>query len=956
MDRRNDPEVVQPMDSTAGPCATLRYGAEQPFDWSACLTPIDDCADPLMETARTMKPSRLLTASALCVCDVVVAASSAHGQSGGSVHPTPPPVVRAALRSAPIALDGRLDEPVWAEAQPATGFTQSQPREGERATQRTDVRFLFDDDAIWIGARMFDDLGAAGVRTRLVRRDREADGDLLSVTLDTHHDHVQGAQFSINPSGVKGDAYGRYGDPSWDPVWEAATATDSLGWTAELRIPLSQLRFPRDSAQTWGLQVVRLASRINERSHWAFWRLNESGGPARYGHLEGLRFATQPRHAEVLPYAVASSSYLRADDAADPFYERGEDSYRFGADLKYGLTSNLTLDATINPDFGQVEVDPAVVNLSAFETFFEEKRPFFIAGADHFGFGGFNCFFCSNVQSIDLFYSRRIGRFPQGAGLAEAAGDYANVPANTTILGAAKLTGRTSSGWSIGIMDAVTRREYAPIAMKSGQRFEREVEPASNYFVGRFRRDLRGGAMTVGGIVTSVHRDLRDSALADQLTRHAEAGGIDADIWWGERTYRLMVQAAVSQIAGESAAVLRAQESSARYFQRPDRAEGSNGWFARAYDPTATELRGYALHTRLAKESGDWLWEASTQIRSPGFEVNDIAFLSRADYAWMAGNVFRQFTTPTKYYRNLYLIAGAQQQFNYDGNLTDRQFHGYLGTQFLNYWGINTFVIQRASTLKGDVTRGGPLVRGPSTRFYQLNAYTDSRKPLVISGGGSVNTTEEGRTSNSVFLDALYRPMPNVSIQVSPSWSRSESAAQYVTTTADAAAVAFFGKRYVFADLLQQTLSMNTRVNVTFNPTLSLEVFAQPLISSVDYASYKEFAAPRRLQKNVYGVDLGTIRVEGAGDERQYVVDPDGAGTAAEFRFDDPDFNFRSIRGNALLRWEYRPGSTLYLVWTQSRSTSAPVGDLDFGRDREALFGAKPENVFLIKLSYWLGL
>ncbi len=805
---------------------------------------------------------------------------------------------------------------------------------------------------------MYDELGAAGVRTRLVRRDREADSDLLIIVFDTYHDHLGRTEFTINPSGVKGDALGPGNaslDPAWDPVWQAATAIDSLGWAAELRIPLSQLRFPRDSVQTWGLQVVRFVSRLNERSHWAFWRLNESGGPARYGHLEGLALTASPLRAEVLPYVVARTAHLQPVDPNDPFHDDNAGDYRIGGDLKVLLTSNLTLDATINPDFGQVEVDPAVVNLSAFETFFEEKRPFFIEGAGVFGFGGFGCFFCSNVSSLNLFYSRRIGRTPQGASLAHDAGDYADVPESTTILGAAKVTGRTAGGWTIGIMDAVTRREQADV-IAGADRFRRVVEPATNYFVGRVKRDLRGGAMTVGGIATSVYRDLDDPALAERLTRRAESFGADLDAWWGERTYQLMVRAAVSQVTGEPAAIRRVQESSARYFQRPDRDAGSNGLFSSAYDPDATALRGYALYARLTKAAGDWLWETAVNLRSPGFEVNDLAFLSRADYVWMNSNVLRQFTTPTRYFRQLMLLAGGQQQINFSGDVTDRQLQAYAGVVLHNYWEVSAFYMHRPSTLEDDWTRGGPVMRGAGGWYAQLQVASDARKPIVLGTFPFISRNEEGALDYSLGLDVTVRPAPNISVSLAPSYSHDESSAQYVTAVDDATATGFFGRRYVLSDLVQKSLSMDTRLNVTFTPTLSLELFAQPLIASGRFTNFKEHVAPRRLEKVVYGRDQGTIRIEGAGESREYVVDPDGAGPAPEFRFGDPDFNLRSLRGNALLRWEYRPGSTLYLVWTQSRSDTAPFGDLDFRRDRQALFRAKPDNIFLVKVSYWLGL
>jgi hypothetical protein len=892
--------------------------------------------------------------AAVLFIPVALLVTTARAQEG-LVHPTPPPEVRAARRVGPIELDGRLDESAWQAAQPAADLIQSQPNEEQPATQRTEVRFLFDDDAIYIGARMYDDLGREGVQTRLVRRDRSADSDELMIVFDTFHDHLGRTMFSINPSGVKGDAFGPGGaetDPSWDPVWEVETRIDSLGWTAEIRIPFSQLRFPRDSLQTWGLQIVRLVNRLNERSHWAFWRLNETGGPSRYGHLHGLEIRAAPGRAELLPYVVGRSMNVRPDNPDDPFRQPHELDYRLGLDLKYLLTSNLTLTATINPDFGQVEVDPAVVNLSAFETYFPEKRPFFVEGRGLIRFGGLWCFFCSNVQSLDLFYSRRIGRVPQGNGIAYDAGEYADIPENTTILGAAKITGRTAGGWSVGVLDAVTRREHATVMGLDSSRSSVEVEPFSNYFVGRLAKDLREGNLQVSGMFTSVVRDLNDPALRSRLNSHAEALGLESELWWDQRTYRLATSLAVSQIAGDSSAILRAQQSSARYFQRPDRQHGSNGLFSDAYDPSLTVMRGFAAYARLSKESGDWLGEISTNIRSPGFEVNDLAFLTRADYVWMNANVARLFTEPRGIYRSMAFIAGGQQQFNFDGDLTDRQVQGFFEIEFPNYWDIATFWIHRFPAFDDRLTRGGPVLRRPGTDYWFFQASTDSRKNLVLSTGPSYSCSTEGACDYSVNLDVTYRPVSNVSISLGPMFDHAESSAQYVTAVNDPTAAAFYGRRYAFADLELKTISMNTRLNVTFTPTLTLEVFAQPLISSARYTNFKQFDAPRRLAKSVYGEDVGTITRDGS----SYTVDPDGNGPAEPFTFDDPDFNFRSLRGNAVLRWEFQPGSTLYLVWTQSRSDTAPVGDMDFDRDVRALFDTHADNIFLLKVNYWLGL
>ena len=842
----------------------------------------------------------------------------------------------------------------------ATGFIQSEPNEGQPATQRTEVRFLFDAEALYVGARMHDSLGAAGVRTRLGRRDQQVDSDWLTLVFDTFHDHLGRAAFEVNPSGVKLDALamGDGGmDESWDPVWEVSTHIDSLGWMAELRIPFSQLRFSRETEQTWGVQIVRLTNRLNERAHFAFWTQQEVGGPSRYGHLEGLRITSRPQRAELLPYVVGRSSFIRPPRPDDPFNDGSLYDYRVGADLKYLLTSNLTLDATINPDFGQVEVDPAVVNLSAFETFFPEKRPFFIEGAGIFGFGRFSCFFCSNVSSLSLFYSRRVGRPPQGP--LPARTEYSHVPEATTILGAAKITGRTAGGLSVGVLNAVTRRESASVIDTDGDRFDHPVEPLSNYFVGRVKRDYRGGGLVVGGIFTSVVRDLETDVLRRRLNRHAEAAGIDVVAAWNERRYSFTGQLATSLIAGDSAALLRAQTSSARYFQRPDRDVGSNGLFSSALDSGATTMKGYGGYARLAKEAGNFLWETSVNFRSPGFEVNDMAFLTSADYVWMNLNFFRQFTRPTRSYRRLFIIAGAQQQLNYDEDVTDRFVHGFLGGQARNYWDWNAFYIHRLQTLDDRATRGGPVVGRPATHTFFLNLSTDDRKPIVLRINPTYGWSAEGPRSYSASLDATIKPMSNVSISLGPAYSHSSSTQQYVATYDDSTAAEFYGRRYVFAHLVQRTLSMNTRVNVTFTPTLSFELFAQPFLASGDYFDFKEFSATRSLEKRRFGEAGSTIDTVRAADGHDgfYTVDADGASLRAPAHtFANPDFNLRSLRGNAVLRWEYRPGSTVFLVWTQRRADFAPLGDFDFARDRAALFRAHPDNVFLVKLNYWLGL
>ena len=907
---------------------------------------------PPIRPVHPTKPFPHLRALALLAVLVPALPASARAQAHQAGET---PRVAAVPRAEPIAVDGRLTEGVWSTAPAATDFRQQDPREGEPA-QRTEVRFAYDDEALYVGARMYDSLGAAGVRTRLARRDQETEGDYVEVIFDTYHDHAGRTIFQLNPSGVKTDAgqAAPYADPSWDPVWEGDAAIDSAGWTAEMRIPWSQLRFPRDSVQVWGLQVWRYAERTNEVSMWSFWGKNEAGGPTRFGHLEALR-PRGGRRVELLPYVVGRASYIREDDPENPFTEPSEADVRLGGDVKALLTSTLTLDATINPDFGQVEVDPAVVNLSAFETFFDEKRPFFVEGSGLFGFGDFSCHFCSNVSSMSLFYSRRIGRQPQGRVTREGVA-YTRLPESSTILAAAKVTGRLSSGLQVGVLDAVTRRERAVGLDTLGERFTEEVEPATNYFVGRARRTYRNGNLTLGAIGTSVLRWFDSEALAEALPSHAEAVGFDWDLAWKSRTYTLIGNVAMSQVGGDSLAIRRVQRSSARYFQRPDREHGSNGLFSDRYDPRATSLRGFGGYARLAKDAGAWQWETALNYRSPGFEVNDLAFLTRADYAWMNANVLRIWNRPTRWYRSLFYILGGQQQVNFDGDLTDRQLHTYLGWELPSYWGGSTFLMYRPEVSEDRLTRGGPVVRRAAAFSWFTNLYTDPRKRVVLSTNPGFTRNAEGALNWEADLNVRVKPAPNVSLSVGPSYVHGESRAQFVGAFADSAADEWHGRRVVFADLEQNELSINTRLNWTFTPTLTLEVFAQPFVFAGEYGNFKEFAAPGRLRKVPYdSLQLTAIRDTARGVDVAYSLDADRDGDE-DFRFDNPDFSLRSLRGNAVLRWEFRPGSTLFLVWQQQRSLTRDfLGSFDAAGDVGGIFDGPPDNVFVVKMSYWFG-
>jgi hypothetical protein len=869
-------------------------------------------------------------------------------------------VAEAAYRVGPISIDGRLDEAAWDRAAPITDFRQYEPNEGAPASLPTELRILYDDEALYIGARMTQ---PGGVVAPLARRDQLVDAsgnngsfnslttDKLVVSLDPYHNRLDNVLFEINPAGVRGDQFN--GDASWDPIWEAEARVDSLGWTAEMRIPLSQLRFSAD-ATTWGLQVWRYIDRLNERAMWSFWSQSASGGPAFFGELRGLEIARQPRQLEILPYIVTGSTF-RHVDSADPYQDSPDLRFGVGGDLKYLLTSNLTLDATFNPDFGQVEVDPATLNLTAFETFYDEKRPFFVAGSSAFRFGGNRCMFCTENVGLGAFYSRRIGRSPQLGGSLDPIAAYADQPDNTTILGAAKVTGRTEGGYTIGVLNAVTSEERAHYLPSSGaDETTQVVEPLTNYFVGRVNKEFRGGASTFGGIFTSTARRTDDPLVNERLRGHAEALGFDWYHSWDRRNYSLRGSALLSNVGGSPEAISRTMRSSAHYFQRPDRQVTSDGLFDTRYDPTASSLRGYGFHTRIGKDGGGRLrWEAMTNVRSPGLEVNDLAFLNRGDYILFNGNIGGNWTTPTSWYRSIFNSVGGSTRYNFDGDRIGSTLQAFYGMQFLNYWNLRLFGIHETAAYDDHLTRGGPVVRRPGSTIGNVTVSTDARSPVVLDFQVQAAQGTEGTRSLTLRPGFALKPSPNVFVQLSPSYSYDEDVAQYVTRVPDSTASAFFGDRYVFAFIEKKTLSLETRVNATFTPNLTLQLYAQPFVASGEYSAFREFAAPRGIDKLIYGEDVGAIRYDEVA--RLYEVDPDGAGPAQPFTFLNPDFTARSLRGTAVLRWEYRPGSTLYFVWTQERSGRDPFDSFGIGAGRSLLLDDPATNVFQIKATYWIG-
>ncbi|MDB4905288.1 MAG: hypothetical protein JWO05_72 [Gemmatimonadetes bacterium] len=872
-------------------------------------------------------------------------------QSGPSA--TPVRVAHAARRTSEIHLDGRLDEPAWSKAEVTGDFTQSYPAQGKPAPDRTEVRVLYDDAAIYVGIRMFDP-HPDSIAAELGRRDATAANgiytDWVHLIIDSYHDRRTSFRFSANPVGVKKDVYTSNDGPediNWDAIWEVGTAIDSQGWVAEYRIPLSQLRYGKSAAgqeRVWGFQVQRDIARRNERDTWSPWTPQMGGFVSRFGDLAGLVDVAVPQRIEVTPY-VSERATREPGEKANPFFHETASQANAGVDLKYGVPGGLTLSATVNPDFGQVEVDPAVVNLSAYESFFPEKRPFFLEGSDIFNFG--QVVRQNDYGSQNFFYSRRVGRQPQRfVGGPTVA--YVDAPEQARIAGAVKLSGKTGP-WTVGLLDAVTRVQEASVQSVTGQRYDTPVEPLTNYLAGRVRRDFNSGATTIGAILQGTHRDAGDTVFVNLLRHRALFGGVDFEHDMQQRKYILSGFLGASRVDGSIPTITATERSSARYYQRPD-AKSSR------FNPALTSLQGHIGEVAF-QLNGTNFASIAVKESSPGLELNDMGFQSRTDYRSLSLLGGRQSFEQSKHLRNWSAYAYTNQAWNFDDDLIFNAVAFGSNFTFNNLWNAGVGGGFNASTFSDRLLRGGPLAKTPSSVNANVYAGTDSRKRLFYNAGANWQRDDYGSTSvgGNVSVDA--RPSSNVHISFGPNMSVDDGAVQYVQAVTDANATNTYGRRYVFADLQQTTLGLDTRIDVTLSPTLSLQMYAQPFVAAGRYTGYMEFQQPGTYRFAKYGSQQGTIAplTDTKGAVVGYSVDPDGAGSSPSFGIQNPNFNVRSLRGNAVVRWEYRPGSALFFVWQQQRSGFDPSGEFDAGSNVGDIFHTIPTNVFLVKATYWMG-
>ena len=899
-----------------------------------------------------MRLSSILAALVIALASRVADAAAATDPATDG-HSMPP--LRAARLTAPVTVDGVLDEAVWQGVPTVTHLTQNDPDEGAVASESTAVWVAWDDQALYVAAR-FSDTRPDSIIAQLVRRDVVTASDRFMVYLDPFHDRRSGYYFGINAAGVLYDGTlfnDGWDDDSWDGVWEGrahrsgsvrsgAGAGSAAGWSCELKIPFSQLRFRRGSEQVWGVNFKRLIGRLNESDFLVYTPKQGSGFCSRFPELTVIRNGHQTAALEALPYLTGKAEYLPRE-AGDPFNDGSRYTPGMGVDLRRSVGNSLTLNATVNPDFGQVEVDPAVVNLSDVETYFEEKRPFFTENARIFSFGneGASDYWGFNWPEPTFFYTRRIGRTPQGS-IPDGA-EFDDLPLATHILGAAKLTGKLGSSWNFGTLHALTSRETGRYEL-AGQRSTLEVEPLTYYGVARGQKEFQQGYNALGLMTTVVQRRFGHDGLEDQLNRQSFMAGLDG---WHfldrKKVWVLSGWAAMSRVAGTEARLLRLQTGSRHYLQRPD---------ARnlGVDYRATALDGYGARVWLNKQEGNFFSNSAIGLMNPKFDVNDMGFQSRADVINAHSGLGYKWVVPRGWRKYAHVLLAAFESRDFDGNEVAAGVFGATRLQFANQSVMESDVAFNPQVIRNRLTRGGPLTLGRPGGQFDWYFETDARKRLVYSFSlGSYEIPATRSFSSSISPAVEWKPVPNFSVQLGPEVDRNVDDAQYVTAVAAPGEVPadFGGLRYVFGRLDQTTILANLRLNVSFTPNLSLQTYLQPLISAGRYTDFKELARSRSYDFVHYGQAPGSSYADGT-------VTPAGGGTP--FTLDDPSFNFKSLRGNAVLRWEYRPGSVLYLVWTQERTDSEDLGELRFGPSSRRLLDAQANDIFMVKATYYLNL
>ncbi|MFH1195658.1 MAG: DUF5916 domain-containing protein [bacterium] len=844
-----------------------------------------------------------------------------------------------------ITIDGILDEEIWQE-QPISSFIQRDPNEGLPSTEKTNVWIAYDNNYIYVAGMMYDSKPDS-INRILLRRDDWQPSDWIEIYFDTFKDSKTAYYFGINAAGSKEDGTfynDSWDDPSWDGIWEAKSQICSDGWRFEMRIPFSQLRFANSESMTWGVNLKRTINRLNELSYYAMVPKTESGFVSRFAELKGINGIEPKQRIEALPHIAQKAQYLIHDEN-DPFYKSNQYQTSFGGDLKIGLGSNLNLDVTVNPDFGQVEVDPAIVNLTAFETIYQEKRPFFIEGANTFGFGRGGATSNWNIafSPPQLFYSRRIGRSPQGWSQHDG---YTDQPGETRILGAAKLTGKIGDA-NIGFISALTDKMFAQTD-SSGTRFKDEIEPLTHYGVLRAQQQFNDGRQALGMIFTSVNRDLPDNYLKDRLSNQAYTFGIDGWTFLDEdQTYVITGAAVGSYTSGTKKYMQRLQRMPHRYFQSPDASSEYS------FNENLESMSGWYSRISLNKQKGNVFINSAFAVCSPTFESNDLGVQRDGNKIYSHLVLGYRWYEPDGLFRRKSIYAAYNRHYDFEGNLLQNGFYMTGILQFNDYSTI-TFEADRMFDYNSrEFTRGGPIVKLPGDVYGSISYVSDNRNVVSYSATGYIYKETKDLYNYELSASIDWKPSPSLLISIGPAYNYLNAGHEWVTAKGDVLAEDTYGKRYIYANMIQKTISAELRINWTFTPELSLQAYLQPYFSVGTYNDFNQLLKSRTYDFMYYGKDNNS-RIVYDTDNSIYTVDPDGDGSSQEFSFGNPDFNFKSFRANLVLRWEVQAGSVLYLVWTRDQIDEDYPGDLRFGRDFKNLFSRQANNVFMAKFSYWL--
>tara|TARA_R110002051_G_scaffold117009_4_gene190636 strand:+ start:6756 stop:9407 length:2652 start_codon:yes stop_codon:yes gene_type:complete len=863
---------------------------------------------------------------------------SIFAQDSTSIVPKKIYTTKPLLNETPPIIDGLLDEASWELVDWGNDFIEQRPDENTPPNFQTKFKILYDTNFLYVGIRCLDDEPNKIIK-RLSRRDG-FEGDWVGIFFDSYHDKRTSFNFIVTAAGVKGDEFssnnGNDSDESWNPIWYTKTTIDNEGWTAEMKIPLSQLKFGKSAEQLWGLQIMRKLFREEERSIWQRVPQDTPGWVSEFGFLKGLIHIEPQKQLEIQPYTIAKLETYEAEPG-NPFKDGTDSKFTGGLDAKIGITNDLTLDLTINPDFGQVEADPSAIALDGFQIFFQEQRPFFVENKNIFDYSVSRSEAGNTFGSDNVFYSRRIGRSPQGYPNLEN-GEFVDQPENTAILGAAKFSGKTKKGWSIGVLESVTANKYATID-NNGERRKELVEPLTNYFVGRLQKDFNDRNTFIGGIFTATNRNNLTEEL-DFLHESAYTGGLDFKHQWNERDWYLGGNLLFSHVKGSSNAIQNTQESITHLFQR-------TGADYISVDPNRTSLTGTGGNMQLGKVgNGHWKFETGATWRSPELELNDIGFQRQADdirhYTWIGYQTLK----PDSTFRKVGINYNHWSVWDFGGNHNSLRFNTNSWQNWKNNWFTNIGFNYAPIQYSNFALRGGPRLRQSAEIGFFNGIESDGRKKLmynIYNSGGK--GTDNSYSYYNLEFSIKYQPINALSISASPGYSMNNDKLQFVNN------LNFNGDpRYVNGEVEQKTLSMSLRVNYTINPNLTIQYWGQPFISNGVYSNFKHVINPLATAFNDRVSTYSSTQIALADDV--YAIDENLDGNT-DYSFNNPDFSFTQFRSNLVVRWEYKPGSEIFLVWSQDLSQSGNPSDGLFKALEKNLLGdKKPQNIFLLKATY----